>query len=77
MRHIMMSYTPFFRISEIHSAFRKWSVTHTQGSMALTELCELVSLQTGEEPANQWRRLRIECDNADMNAVTNTLKQHT
>ena len=41
--------------------------------MALTELCELVSLQPGEEPANQLRKWRIERDNADMNALSNTL----
>ena len=55
------------------SAFRRWSITLTQRSMALTELCELVSFQPGEGPANQLRNWRIERDNADMNVLTNTL----
>ena len=45
----------------------------TQHNLALTELCELVSLQPGEELVNQLRKWRIEHVHADKNAVTNTL----
>ena len=60
-----------FRNSE--SAFRRWYVTLTQRGMPLSELREMVGLQSGEEPANQLRKLRIRRDNADMNALANAL----
>jgi hypothetical protein len=41
--------------------------------MGLTELRELVSLQPGEEPANQRMKWRMELHNADINDVANTL----
>lgn len=51
------------------SAFRRWSVTLTQRGMALSELKDMVGLQSGEEPANQLRPWRIKRDNADINAL--------
>lgn len=56
------------------SAFRRWSITLTQRTMALSELCEMVSFQTGEEPANQVKKSRIERDNTNMVFLTNTVK---
>ena len=41
--------------------------------MALSELYDLVNLQSGEEPAKQLTKSRIRRDNADMNSVTITL----
>ena len=41
--------------------------------MCLTELREFVSLHPGEEPANQLMEWRVKRDNADMNAIANTL----
>ena len=60
-----------FRNSQ--SAFRRWSVTHTQRSMAVAELCDLVHLKDGEDPTNQLRKSRIERYNADMDSLTKTL----
>ena len=54
-------------------AFQRWSVTLTQRGMALSELKQLVGLQSGEEPANQQRKWRIKRDNADIDALTNAL----
>ena len=58
-----------FRNSE--SAFRRWSITLMQCDMALSELRELVGIQ----PVNQTRKWRIQRDNADMDALTNTLNK--
>ena len=41
--------------------------------MALTALRELVSLHQGEESMNQLTKRRIERDDADKRAITNTL----
>ena len=41
--------------------------------MALTDLCELVSLPKGEEPVNQLRKWRIKRDNADMIVISKTV----
>lgn len=60
-----------FRDSE--DACRRWSITLTQRSMALSELYELVNLQSGEEPEKQLTKSRIKRDNADMNSVAITL----
>ncbi len=60
-----------FRDSE--DACRRWSVTLTQRSMALSELYQLVNLQSGEEPDKQLTKARIQRDNADMKSVTITL----
>jgi hypothetical protein len=60
-----------FRDSE--DACRRWSITLTQRSMALSELYELVNLQSGEEPEKQLTKSRIKRDNADMNSVRVTL----
>ena len=53
-----------FRDSE--DACRRWNITLTQRSMALSEFYQLVNLQSGEEPQKQLT-------NADMNSVSNTL----
>ncbi len=60
-----------FRDSE--DACRRWSVTLTQRSMALSELYQLVNLQSWEEPDKQLTKARIQRDNADMKSVTITL----
>jgi len=60
-----------FRNSE--DACRRWCITLTQRSMALSELYDLVNLQSGEEPAKQLTKSRMRHDNADMNSVTVTL----
>ena len=60
-----------FRDSE--DACRRWSITLTQRSMALSELYEMVNLQSGEQPEKQLTTSRIRRDNADMNSVTTTL----
>ena len=52
-----------FRDSE--DACRRWSITLTQRSMALSELNELVGLQSGEGPEKQLTKSRIRRDNAD------------
>ena len=59
--------------SNSHGAFRRWSITLTQRNMALTDLCELVSLPKGEEPVNQLRKWRIKRDNADMIVISKTV----
>lgn len=56
-----------------HSAFRRWAITLSQRSMALTALRELVSLHQGEESMNQLTKRRIERDDADKKAITHTL----
>ena len=43
--------------------------------MALSEFSKIVDLQSGEEPAKQHTKCRIQRDNADMNSVTFTLNQ--
>ena len=60
-----------FRDSE--DACRRWNITLTQRSMALSELYQLVNLQSGEEPQKQLTKSRIRRDNADMNSVSKTL----
>ena len=60
-----------YRDSE--DACRRWNITLTQRSMALSELYQLVNLQSGEEPQKQLTKSRIRRDNADMNSVSNTL----
>ena len=62
-----------FRNSE--SACRRWCITLTQRSMALSELSKIVDLQSGEEPAKQLTKCRIQRDNVDINLVTSTLNQ--
>ena len=68
-----MSGISAFRNSE--SAFRRWSITLTLRGMALSELRELVGIQSGEVPVNQTRKWRIQHDYADMDALTNTLNK--
>jgi len=54
-----------FRDSE--DACRRWSITLTQPSMALSEFYELVNLLSREEPKKLLTKSRIKHDNADMN----------
>ena len=60
-----------FRNSE--DACRRWCITLTQRRIALSELYDLVNLQSGEEPAKQLTKSRIRRDIAGMNSVTVTL----
>ena len=68
-----MSGISAFRNSE--SAFRRWSITLTLRGMALSELREVVGIQSGEVPVNQTRKWRIQHDYADMDALTITLNK--
>ena len=60
-----------FRNSE--SACRRWCITLTQHSMALSEFSKIVDLQGGT--CKQLTKCRIRHNNADMNSVTFTLNQ--
>ena len=55
------------------NAFRRWCVSFSQRSMAVTVMKECSGYQAGETPSNQLRKSRISRDNADMTALKTTI----
>ena len=56
-----------------HGAFRRWCVTLSQRSMAVSEMKEMSGIKKGETPANQLRTWRVEHDNNDVGKLINML----
>ena len=56
-------------------AFRRWCVTLSQRSMAVSEMKEMSGIEKGETPANQLRKSRVERDNNDVDKLSNMLDE--
>ena len=54
-------------------AFRRWCISLSQRSMAVTEMKELSDFQAGETPSNQLRKSRILRDSKDLAALQDTI----
>ena len=61
-RDAASSVTGITHFANSESAFRRWCVSLTQRSMAVSEMKDLSGIQRGETPANQLCRQRIESD---------------
>ncbi len=66
-RDAASSATGVTHFANSESAFRRWCVSLSQRSMAVSEMKDMCGIQYGETPANQLRKRRIERDNTDAN----------
>ena len=73
-RDAASSATGIMHFANSESAFRRWCVTLTQRSMAVTEMKEMSGIQPGETPANQLRNWRIKRDNNDAEKLLKTFR---
>lgn len=73
-RDAASSATGITAFANSESAFRRWCVSLTQRSMAVSEMKDMSGTQPGETPANQLRKRRIEKDNNDVETLSTMLK---
>lgn len=73
-RDAASSATGITSFTNSESAFRRWNISLTQRSMAVSEMKDMCDIQPGETPANQLKKGRISRDNRDMEALTKALE---
>ena len=73
-RDAASSATGITSFANSESAFRRWNVSLTQRSMAVSEMKDMCDIQPGETPANQLKKSRISRDNRDMEVLTKALE---
>ena len=73
-RDAASSATGITSFANSESAFRRWNISLTQRSIAVSEIKDMCDIQPGETPVNQLKKGRINRDNRDMEALTKALE---
>ncbi|PIK52719.1 hypothetical protein BSL78_10408 [Apostichopus japonicus] len=73
IRDAASSATGITHFANSESAFRRWCVSLTQRSMAVSEMKDMSGIQHGDIPANQLCRRRVERDNTDVDNLLRKL----